>query len=144
MPRFVKLFHGERVVVADDIRNKNLRREDAFKMSFQGDWNGNNTSEESDNYYLTSYPSDGLPNLVIMPDISCSLAPITNTSIFTHSYAKQKRKRQKNGGFNTLLNPNLARMRDALRHTSSVGCLETFRSIFAVTLPMIRSNSCDA
>ncbi|GFW85841.1 DUF4817 domain-containing protein [Trichonephila clavipes] len=28
-----------------------------------------------------------------------------------------------------------------LRHLSSVGCLETFRSIFAVTLPLVRSNS---
>ncbi|GFU63578.1 uncharacterized protein TNCV_4256191 [Trichonephila clavipes] len=28
-----------------------------------------------------------------------------------------------------------------LRHTSSVSCLETFRSIFAVTLPLVRSNS---
>ncbi|GFU51120.1 hypothetical protein TNCV_2549271 [Trichonephila clavipes] len=32
----------------------------------------------------------------------------------------------------------------ALRHTSSVRSLETFRSIFAVTLPLIRSNSLDA
>ncbi|GFW96122.1 hypothetical protein TNCV_958351 [Trichonephila clavipes] len=31
----------------------------------------------------------------------------------------------------------------ALRHTSSV-CLETFRSIFAVTLPLVRSNSWNA
>ncbi|GFW04900.1 hypothetical protein TNCV_4881351 [Trichonephila clavipes] len=32
----------------------------------------------------------------------------------------------------------------ALRHTSSVGCLETFLSIFAVPLPLVRSNSWDA
>ncbi|GFV92696.1 uncharacterized protein TNCV_1375461 [Trichonephila clavipes] len=32
----------------------------------------------------------------------------------------------------------------ALRHTSSVRCLETFRSIFAVTLPLVSSNSWDA
>ncbi|GFX40579.1 hypothetical protein TNCV_2373631 [Trichonephila clavipes] len=32
----------------------------------------------------------------------------------------------------------------ALRHTSSVGCLETFRFIFSVTLPLVRSNSWDA
>ncbi|GFX06339.1 uncharacterized protein TNCV_505581 [Trichonephila clavipes] len=32
----------------------------------------------------------------------------------------------------------------ALRHTGSVCCLETFRSIFAVTLPLVRSNSWDA
>ncbi|GFV65388.1 hypothetical protein TNCV_2638181 [Trichonephila clavipes] len=32
----------------------------------------------------------------------------------------------------------------ALKHTSSVRCLETFRSIFAVTLPLVRSNSWDA
>ncbi|GFX14613.1 hypothetical protein TNCV_4016111 [Trichonephila clavipes] len=31
----------------------------------------------------------------------------------------------------------------ALKHTSFV-CLETFRSIFAVTLPLVRSNSWDA
>ncbi|GFX75814.1 hypothetical protein TNCV_2237861 [Trichonephila clavipes] len=29
----------------------------------------------------------------------------------------------------------------ALMHTSSVSCLETFRSIIAVTLPLVRSNS---
>ncbi|GFX20387.1 hypothetical protein TNCV_3487451 [Trichonephila clavipes] len=32
----------------------------------------------------------------------------------------------------------------ALRHTSSVRCLENFRFIFAVTLPIVRSNSWDA
>ncbi|GFY29645.1 uncharacterized protein TNCV_1812251 [Trichonephila clavipes] len=32
----------------------------------------------------------------------------------------------------------------ALTHTSSVGCLETFRSIFAVTLPLVHANSRDA
>ncbi|GFS89122.1 uncharacterized protein TNCV_1258731 [Trichonephila clavipes] len=32
----------------------------------------------------------------------------------------------------------------ALRHTSSVWCLATFPSIFAVTLHLVRSNSCDA
>ncbi|GFV86411.1 hypothetical protein TNCV_1469731 [Trichonephila clavipes] len=31
-----------------------------------------------------------------------------------------------------------------LRHTSSVGCLEIFRFIFAVTLPLVHSNSWDA
>ncbi|GFW31459.1 hypothetical protein TNCV_1288061 [Trichonephila clavipes] len=29
----------------------------------------------------------------------------------------------------------------ALMHTSSVRCLETFRSMLAVTLPLVRSNS---
>ncbi|GFU69505.1 uncharacterized protein TNCV_1350651 [Trichonephila clavipes] len=29
----------------------------------------------------------------------------------------------------------------ALRHTSSVWCLETFRTIYAITLPQVRSNS---
>ncbi|GFX05723.1 hypothetical protein TNCV_3198401 [Trichonephila clavipes] len=32
----------------------------------------------------------------------------------------------------------------ALKHTSSVRCLETFRSIFAVTLPLVSSNLWDA
>ncbi|GFU23492.1 hypothetical protein TNCV_4963771 [Trichonephila clavipes] len=32
----------------------------------------------------------------------------------------------------------------ALRHTSSVRCLETFHSIFGVILPLVCSNSCDA
>ncbi|GFS90112.1 hypothetical protein TNCV_507861 [Trichonephila clavipes] len=32
----------------------------------------------------------------------------------------------------------------ALRHTTFERCLETFRSIFAVTLPLVRSNSWDA
>ncbi|GFT54772.1 hypothetical protein TNCV_5001431 [Trichonephila clavipes] len=58
-----------------------------------------------------------------------------------------QKKRQENGGFNTLLNPLYRectlRYDRVLRHTSSV-YLETFRSLFAVTLSLVRSNSWDA
>ncbi|GFU63663.1 hypothetical protein TNCV_4588681 [Trichonephila clavipes] len=63
-------------------------------------------------------------------------------------YLLFQRKKQNNGGYNTLLSPlqrECTMLYDrALRHTSSACCLETFRSMFAVTLPLDRSNSWDA
>ncbi|GFV26801.1 hypothetical protein TNCV_5000851 [Trichonephila clavipes] len=38
----------------------------------------------------------------------------------------------------------MMRYNRALRNASSICCLETFRSVFAVTLPLVRSNSRDA
>ncbi|GFS94619.1 hypothetical protein TNCV_3649691 [Trichonephila clavipes] len=61
--------------------------------------------------------------------------------------AKPTMEARKYSGIRRMRNENrecTMRYDRSLRHTSSVRCLKTFRSIFAVTLPLVRSNSWDA
>ncbi|GFX46395.1 HTH_Tnp_Tc3_2 domain-containing protein [Trichonephila clavipes] len=74
-------------------------------------------------------------------DLTC-IAALHGCGLDSTGHGQKKESSKRNEILITLIERECTMRYDrALRHTSSVECLETFRSIFAVTLPLVRSNS---